>query len=674
MKSIFKILVLGVVPVLALTAVVDQGLAADKGSQLIFQSNMAHKSFISVANAHGSKAVTVLVQYYNDAMERVLWYLRVLPADSNVLVDPFDHMIPGTASDDDMDGTNVSEILGALPAMSTDKKAGMNSGHFVIAITAVGASMNVDGAELATQADANAPDKKITDGLDADGTASTTEVDERNQEDTVNVLFPTFLAEDMHKTDNIDNCGSLQIIRGAIAITGTGGGAVPAADNDNLKYTPNGAKGVFDCRADDPKTNDADETDITSKNVGGLNVDNALPVSFNHLTGHFTEALTSTAEGGADQTASWGGTPVVRPAVSNTANGILYLDADMHDHDDDVGTPDVLNAGTDSDYQILNGMDENPGTDGANAGPPTDATGVATGLLNGRLAEKDAGGAEVAIAHTVAGYANRGGNMEADTEADDDTFGTDGAVGGNDDVGKIKDGPRAQRGLNGGALVLPALHGGGDMAKQIMLMLSATDDFGGAGKYSLMAAKTGYMVSLMDTMGDALADPSAAEGPVFGGTDAPESPAGTKIIVDGIRVMVNAGKCGGDMIMGPWTLDHLTSIVPAASSGHKDFAGLDAMMEPMMNASPGWIKFKRTGLECKKDFGDGDSAIDSSIEEADGVPTKDERTYKAGTLVTTEANEDRAFITTGTALLKFITPTSTFAASWSLKSPPSPAN
>ena len=145
MKSIFKILVLGVVPVLMATAVVDQGLAADKGSQLIFQSNMAHKNFISVANAHEQQAVTVLTQYYNDEMKLVLWYLRVLQADSNLLVDPFDHMIPGTASDDDMDGTNVSEILGALPAMSTDKKAGTNSGHFVIAITAVGASIGIDG-------------------------------------------------------------------------------------------------------------------------------------------------------------------------------------------------------------------------------------------------------------------------------------------------------------------------------------------------------------------------------------------------------------------------------------------------------------------------------------------------------------------------------------------------
>ena len=55
MKSIFKILVLGVVPILAVTAVVDLGLAADKGSQLIFQSNMAHKNYISVAKHHAAR-------------------------------------------------------------------------------------------------------------------------------------------------------------------------------------------------------------------------------------------------------------------------------------------------------------------------------------------------------------------------------------------------------------------------------------------------------------------------------------------------------------------------------------------------------------------------------------------------------------------------------------------
>ena len=43
-------------------------------------------------------AVTVLVQYYNDEMKLVLCgYLRVIPGGGNVLVDPFDHEIPGTA-------------------------------------------------------------------------------------------------------------------------------------------------------------------------------------------------------------------------------------------------------------------------------------------------------------------------------------------------------------------------------------------------------------------------------------------------------------------------------------------------------------------------------------------------------------------------------------------------
>ena len=207
-----------------------------------------------------------------------------------------------------------------------------------------------------------------------------------------------------------------------------------------------------------------------------------------------------------------------------------------------------------------------------------------------------------------------------------------------------------------------------------MLFLSAADDFGGAGKYMLIAAKTGYMVTLHDNMGDALPDPAAASGPVFGGSDDPDDPAGTKIIVEGIRVMTDAGDCGGDMIMGPWTLAHLTGIVPTASSGAKEFAGLDARLDAMMNASPGLIKFMRTGLKCKMNYGDGDGPSNTSIEDADGVPTNDERIYTGGTLIVEEKDTDRTFITTGQALLKYLTPNSTFAASWSLKSPPSPAN
>ncbi len=87
--------------------------------------------------------------------------------------------------------------------------------------------------------------------------------------------------------------------------------------------------------------------------------------------------------------------------------------------------------------------------------------------------------------------------------------------------------------------------------------------------------------------------------------------------------MTNAdlAKCTGTAIDGPWTLSHLTDIYPEASAGGKDFAGLDAMIDPMMNASPGWVKFGRMPLTCKKEYGDGDSAIGSTIEDADGVPT-----------------------------------------------------
>ncbi len=53
-------------------------------------------------------------------------------------------------------------------------------------------------------------------------------------------------------------------------------------------------------------------------------------------------------------------------------------------------------------------------------------------------------------------------------------------------------------------------------------------------------------------------------------------------------------------------------------------------------------------------------------------PPRTNRTYTGGTLIVQEkSNDDLAFVTTGRALLKFITADSTFAASWTLKSPAS---
>ena len=647
MKSIFKILVLGVVPILALTAVVDQGLAADKGSQLIFHSNMYHTNFISVANANEGSAVTVQVQYYNDEMAVVLWYLRVIPGGGNVLVNPFDHMIPGTAEQDD-DGedipgseTNVSKIIGDLPAMSyTDeddvKHDGINSGRFLIVVTAVGANMALDVNTDASPA------------VDDDEKGLT------GNHSMVNVLFPTYLVKGMHGMDNIDECGSISIFDPATGHTEHGDdGADDCADGTGFRAIAGAdGRGVVQI-AKDP----------TTKNVGDLNVDNAEPVAFNHLTGHFTEALVGSAEGGSDQTASWGGTPIIRPAVNN-ADNMMMLDDYMtlngaNTAAIDVGIPDADTFDHDGD------------TDVANATPDIDGDG--TYMFGGRLAEKDAMGSEKVILNVVDGYSNFGGNL---------TPGTDPGPGDDADQnpvqGKISNGSALNRALNGGALVLPALHGGGARTHQVMVLLSAADDFGNpakgkGGDYMLIPAMTGYNVALQDNMGDRLPDPAAEDSPVFGGTETDDPPSGTKIIVNGIRVMTDANlaKCTGTMIAGAWTVADLTSIVPTASTGAKDFAGLDAMMDPMMNATPGLIKFMRSGLTCKKDYGDGDAATGSTVEDNDGVPTSDARTYSAGTLIAEQANTDRTFVTTGQAVLKFLTADATFAASWSLKSPPS---
>ena len=549
MKGWLKLLVLGAIPILAVTMAVDQGFAADKGSQLIFQSNMGHQNYISVVNAQpDGNAVTLLIQYYNNDMELALYYLRVVPGGSSVLVDPFNHMIPGTM-------LNTGDQI-----MGSDK---MGNGHFVIAVTAVAAQVDVD--------------------------------ENANGAPTANALFPKSLAEDMHGTGNIDACGTLRT---------TAGSDTEDADdaNNNLMHL-------------DPTTEDdvCTDDDMTSANVADWGVGNAEPIAFNHLTGHFTEALVGTDAGGSDQTASWGGTPVVRPVVTNRNNDAMV----------------------DVDYQVLDGTPE------------------------ANLAEKDAAGIgadlEGAAVAAVEGYVE----------------GTDNEAGAD----LIESGARTHRVITGGAMVLPSLSGVSGSSKQIILLLSVADVMGGAGKYSLEPAMTAIDVTLMDAMGNELEMMSAEDDPgiVGGGTEDPEADTlSTTIIVNGINVMVNAGDCSGDAIDGPWTLSHLTSLVPEATAGHGDFTGLDdGGMMPMMNASPGWIKFARGTLECKMDYGDGDPASLTAFEQPDGIPSVDERTYTGGTLIVQEASGDHTFVTTGRALLKFITPDSTFAASWTLKSPPS---
>ena len=140
MKGWLKLLVLGAVPILAVTMVADQALAADKGSQLIFQANSDHTSFISVANANdgrGSDGAGSVLQRIHGAgylvpeshhRRRELSGQPLQPHDSG-------HGYGGRHEA----GTNVMEaIMGS----------GKASTHYVIAVTAVGA--NLEGLPAGT--------------------------------------------------------------------------------------------------------------------------------------------------------------------------------------------------------------------------------------------------------------------------------------------------------------------------------------------------------------------------------------------------------------------------------------------------------------------------------------------------------------------------------------------
>ena len=307
---------------------------------------------------------------------------------------------------------------------------------------------------------------------------------EENNARTVNVLFPAFLAAGMHGTDNIDNEGTLKdnsVVDKATYSDAEGTDNVLNWCSVTTSHSRNLVMMVL------PLTW-RKVTKTSSKNVGGLTVGNAVPVAFNHLTGNFTEALVSTDAGGADQTASWGGTPVIRPGVLNNNN------------DDGMVPPTPTSPPT--TWSITSPLP---------VWIPR-RTRCQESVGGGRLAEKDAGGNEaILIDIRSPAIPTEGGNVGSD---------------------EINDGMAFNRGLTGGALVLPALYGGGDETQQIMLLLSAADAIWWIWwRLQVDSAMTKYNITLDGQHGDALPDP--ADDRVFGGATGPDLPT-LGIIVNGI--------------------------------------------------------------------------------------------------------------------------------------------
>ena len=561
-------------------------LGAEKGSQLLFVVDSDNTNYISVTNAAvptptgavdadgdavnmptSAMAVTVLVQYYNDETRLALEYLRVIGAGRTILVNPFDHTIPGTEK-------NVSEVLDTLPMQSTKDDPGYNSGRFIIAVTAVAA----DTADV---------DKAMS--LDSSENIDGIATDLAGTDATADILFPDFLAEDMHGTDNIDAEGMVTI-----------------DDDSVIRYDHMSRKDLVEDT----------EGDQSTRNVGPLTVVNARPVAFDYLLGHHTAAVIQTASGGSDQTASWGSAAISRSAMADTAS---VTDADSEDA---VVTYDVLEGDFGNDT-----LAEAVGT-GMGASPETRAALTETGEQYTDAADKI--------------------DSAAATELN---------------------AAQMTRGINGGALVLSSLHG---MSSHMINFLSVADNYGGAGKYSLLPAMTTYKIVLHDADGGAFAI-AAGEKPVFrgGGAGSDDDALTTMISVKGIMVYESAGKCGSDMMLtGSWNLDSLANLIPEINGGNKDYAGLDAMIDPMENASLGWLKFVRMAQECTENHGDGDGNNLTQSENPDGIPVDDKRKYTTGTIYIEPERYSgdmmRTYVTTGQAILFFETPMSSFAASWPL--------
>ena len=397
---------------------------------------------------------------------------------------------------------------------------------------------------------------------------------------------------------------------------------------------------------------------------------NAEPIAFNYLSGHYTSALTGAASGGSDQTASWGGAPVTRPAVdvlpvTAIAAATAGNDTTTPYVDESVAVAAVTPMPIAEAYRTLNGKNQTRAT--------TDDP-----WEGGRLADKIAGGTSGRTNYVVQGYTNEGGNRKDNNG--DRTFAADeGKIIDRDPIptsGSRFSDTATKRVVNGGEMSLPALYSGSeDELHHVVQFLSVADDFGNpakgkGGDYNLVAAKTKYMVSLQDGMGDEFKDP--ADDRKFGGPAGPDL-ANTRIIVDGIKVAVDAGTCAGTDIMGAWSLSSLTEIIPTANEEAGSFDGLMAMLDPMESVSPGMISFKREELECKASYGDGTPATSGHSTtgdepDGDGVPATDDRTYKGGTLYVEEKDSMRSFVTTGSLVVKYITSMSTFAASWPLNS------
>ena len=557
-------------------------------------------NFISITNGHPIKAVTIHFRYFNDECEDVLDFLVILTCNDTLMFNPFDFEIPAASLGGNPINTK-SRIFGpnlstAFPAIKGDKFA---SGRFLIFAMAV-ATVRIDTPAEMAQA------TKFFDGSNGPGYNAET------QQVGIGSLGAITAPPPMHLSNALGSPGNILFpfelgLRLDQECNIDANGVTFRAPKD----------GIHDPTANPPLIN-------PWRNVGSqgglshnnLHVFNASAANFNYLVGHKATAVPKGFIAGVqsdqDRFLAFGVNALARPAI----HGFTGSTSQLTNFRNGDGAP--LGSLSIPDYVILMGTeilmrrsDTATLLTSASSSPnPYYLRQEAHGGDTVRAVTAEGGGTTM-DGPRVASSGNAldiGGPSIGAPPGDAGIWTADGLpTGGMPDVPDI--GNFTGIGVGGsswyGALAWISLHTT-DPKNQKMHLLSVVDDYDGSKNtavaatvsgvsifdraYNLTGAQTRYILQIYDNMENKLdittTTPINISPPP---TIAPT--ANLRIVVDCLKVWL--------AVQDPATLRYgltirdLYDITDLVRTGSGDFKGLEYPVDPLTDASQGWIRLVR---------------------------------------------------------------------------------
>ncbi len=556
-------------------------------------------NFISITNTHPAKAVTIHFRYFNDACESVLDFLLILSCNDTLLFNPFDFEIPAASLAGNPINTKSRifgpDVSGAFTAIKADKFA---SGRFLISATAV-AAVRIDTEEEQT-VPGSLPGPFFDNSSGPGYNFETQLADQPNDymawDTPANILFPFELGVALDQECNIDARG-----------------VTFRAEKDGIH---------------DPETNPTRYRNVGSErgvSQNNLHVFNASAVNFNYLIGHKATAVPKGFIQGVrsdqDRYLGFGLNAWARPAIHG---GLGSLNALIGYPNGDGPPLDQGNfAGFDvPEYVLLMGSEIL-----MRRSDTTTFLTAASGSPNLYYLRQDAHGGDTVRAvategvrpstngprvHSSGAALDLGGPRQSDWARNTSprTFIDERRAASTDDIGDF-----SGVGVGGsswyGALAWTSLHTS-DPHNQIMHPLSVVDDYDGSKNtdavvtvggeeifdhsYNLAGGQTRYILQIYDNMGgkEDIVGPSPIETipPILIFKD------NLRIIVDCLRVWIKGAKHPQTRRFG-LTVQELYGLAEEVREGHEGFKGLEAVVNPLRDASQGWVRLVRDNNQTR---------------------------------------------------------------------------